>query len=221
MFPGARNPGGELAELMLATSDAADARLRFALEERDAAVSDRRADAEQEVLVALDLKRQVHNLARDMSSRAHLDEFAAHNAALLRELEVDLQCCPSVVTILEMHQSQGEPADAAQTVQAESKGDGASPLMQRSRQLAKTWASAGLSALALLLCLCGCLRRVCGSGAEEVAPRKSRRKSRRGYARELELDEDQDGHDGDDDDDILGDDDDEPRLAPPKPRYKL
>ena len=209
-----------MALLILATSDAADARLNFALEERDISVGDRRPVAEQEIHVALDLKRQVHNLAGDLSSRDHLDEFAARNAALLRELEVDLQCCPSVVTILEMHQSEGEGETAQLAVVKGSSGDGASPLLKRNQQLAKTWASAGLSTLALLLCVCGFLRCACGGGEEPAPRRKSPRRRHGAYARELALEGVEDGHGGDDDDDILGDDDDEPRPPAAKPRCK-
>ena len=187
MFPGAYNPGGEMALLLLAVADATDARLRDKLAARDEAMAggadaDARSRATQAVTDALDLKRQVLDLGRGLQPGANMDEFVSQNTHMLDTLEVDLSCCPTVVAIVELRGVPEEEDDSR---------DGAA--MQ---ELKKNVVAAGLCALALLVCICGCVRcfvRRCCCRASEEEGQALRPGGRRKYASAY-------------DEDIIGDD---------------
>ena len=208
MFPGAYNPGGELAMLLLATADASNERLRWALEERDRVDGEEATSKEHEVSLALELKREVHGLVRGMSSRTVVEAFAARNAALLRELEVDLACCPTVAQVLESQPVEEAPDASEEPGQAKGSGTAAPAISHRSKQLVKAWAAAGLSTLAVLVCVCWCmrcfLRRVCcccgggdGEGEKDETASRPRRqqRGRRAYERGLEDADDEEEED--------------------------
>ena len=190
MFPGAYNPGGEMALLLLAIADATDARLREKLAARDEAMAggadaDARSQATQAVTDALDLKRRVLDLGRGLQPGASMDEFVSQHTQLLNELEVDLSCCPTVVAIVELH---GVP---------EEEGGGRGGSMHGAtraamQQLKKNWVAAGLSLLALLVCILGCVRccvrRCCCRASDEEGQALRPGKGRRQYASALDSD---------------------------------
>ena len=169
MFPGAFNPGGEMALLLLAVAHASDAHLRTQLQARDAAT--RRGApqpelqaANQAVTDSLELKRRVLDLGRGLTPGTAVDEFVVAHESLLGEIEVDLTCCPNVVAILQMHQGGNEDGGGA----GDESGDGSTK--SHLQRLSKSWVAIILTLLALLACLSACLcilrRCCCGEGDE-------------------------------------------------------